>query len=248
MEKDNDMVAQDVRELLLELLDPSAGACTIVIARLVDADPAVSATPDDALTLAMTALTSGQVPIGPIEYAVQQVDYSLRADRPVATVTVGGPDAVTLRLGLALATGGCLGVGGSRYGHLPHLSAPQDPSAVFLPDIEAALAELVVYTRERARLIDYTGSVEASLEIHAPGPIVPYIVDPESGAATSGAPLAGFETVRFSYGLGMPTAQIEGIVYAAAQELARRFDAAAPQFLHDPSTAPSTNPSTPAVA
>ena len=233
------MVAQDVRRLLLEVLDPAAGACTIAISRLVDDDPQASATPQDILDLATATLGSGEVPIGPIEYAQEQVDYAVRSDMPVALVTVGGADAATLKLGLALASGGCLGVGGSRYGHLPHLADVQDPSAVLLPDIEAALAELVVYTRERARLLGYSGRVALSLEIHAPGPIVPYIVDPESGSATPGPALTDFEKLRFSYSLDMTTPQIEAAVYEAAQELARRFAADAPQFLHDPAAAAS---------
>ena len=243
------MVAQDVRRLLLEVLDPSAGACTIAISRLVDADPGAGATPQDILHLATATLGSGEVPIGPIEYADEEVDYSVRSDMPVALVTVGGSDpgtSVTLRLGLALASGGCLGVGGSRYGHLPHVVELQDPSAVLLPDIEAALAELVVYPRERALLLGFTGRVEASLEIHAPGPIVPYIVDPESGSAMPGPSLADFEQLRFSYSLDMSTPQIEGAVYDAARELARRFAADAPQFLHDPAAVQSAQ--TPAAS
>lgn len=240
------MDASTVRRLLLEVLDPTAGACTLVIARLVDAAPEVSATEDDIVTLATAALTSGDVPIGPIEYVVDELDYSIHPDAPVATIAMGSP-GVTMLLGLALGDAGCIGVGGSRYGHLPHLSTVQDPSAVLLPDIEAALAELVVYTRERARLIDYTGRVEASMEMHAPGPIVPYVIDPESGIATAGAPLAGFEMLRFSYSLDMSTQEIEGAVYEAAQELARRFGSDAPQFLRPPSPAPATDASTDAA-
>lgn len=235
------MVEEDVRRLLLDELDPSAGACTVTIARLVDAPADATASPEDLLTLVHHALESGDVPIGPIEYADAPIDYSLRSHVPVATITVGGADGpTTMKLALALGTGGCVGIGGALMGHLPHAVAPAAPGALLLPDLEAALAELVVYTRERARLLDYTGAVRCAMEVHSDWPLVPCTIDAETGGTVEGEPFTDFGVVRFDYTADMTATQLEPVIYEAARQVALRFGVDEPQFLTPPRTTSTT--------
>lgn len=225
------MFEADVRRLLLGELDPSAGACLLVIARLVQAPADATASQDDIHALVASAMSSGDVPIGPIEYADEPISYAVHADVPMATVATAGAAGPTLKLALALGSGGCVGVAGGRYGHLPHVSTPVGPTAMLLPDIEAGLAEFAVYMRERARQLGCSGCISATLEIHSPGPVLPYTVDPKTGRAVCGAPIENFAPIRFEYSLEMPPEHVRHIIYGTASELARRFGAPAPQFL-----------------
>lgn len=229
------MTEDDVRRLLLDELDPSAGACTVILARLVDAPADATASPEDLLTLVHHALESGDVPIGPIEYADAPIDYSLHSHVPVATITVGDPGGpTTMKLALALGTGGCVGIGGARMGHLPHAVVPAAPGALLLPDLEAALAELTVYMRERARLLGYSGPVRCAMEVHSAWPLVPCVVDVETGGTSEGPPFTDFGVVRFDYSVDMTAEQLERVLYEAARQVALRFGVDEPQFLTPP--------------
>lgn len=228
------MFGADVRRLLLKELDPSAGACMLVIARLVDVPAEVPASQEDILAVVTAARASGDVPIGPIEYADEPIEYTVHATVPMATVASAGASGPTLKLALALGAGGSVGVAGGRYGHLPHISTPVAPTAMLLPDLEAGLAEFIVYTGARARQLGYSGCIRASLEIHSPGPVLPFTVDPKTGRAVHGAPIEDFAPISFEYSLQMPNEHIRRIIYGTAWELASRFGAPAPQFLSRP--------------
>lgn len=226
------MVTADVRRLLIDEIDARDASCVLVVAELVDAPPHVLASREDILTVVTAATGSGDVPIGPIAYTPDEIAYRLDADAAVASMSTRGPDdEVTLRLALALGAGGSVGVAGSRYGHLPHLAEKQTAAAVFLPDLEASIAELVVYVRERAAVLGYTGRVGGTFELLAPGPIEAYVVDPDTGRATHTGQIATIEAVPFAYRIDAGPQEVDAVVYDVAVEFARRFGAAEPQFL-----------------
>ncbi len=228
------MVAAEVRALLLTELDPRAGATVIAIAELLDVPVDRRATHDDIVTLVTDTMASGAVPIGPLEYASEPIDYALDSDMPLASISVLGPDGPLLRLALALADGGWVGVGGNRFGGLPHDPDTHVPGVVLLPDLEAGLAELVVYTAQRGVQVGYGGRVEGVLDIISETPITPAVIDVESGRAVLGEPFEAFEQVRFAYTLDMPPEQVRGVIYEAATQVARQFGATEPQFLTRP--------------
>lgn len=224
------MAISRVRSLLLDEFDPTAGVCALVLARFVDVPPLPPVSRDDLLQLAAAALDSGQAPLGPLEYAHGEVTNTVREFVPTRIVTMADGDEITLKLGLALGDAGCIGMGGTRYGHLP-VARSRSTSAAFLPDVEAGLAEMIVYARERAHAIAYSGRVDVALELHCAEPILPCTVDPESGRAVLGAPLVSFEPISFTYSFDMPEGRIQSRYYDAACELARCFGVDAPQFL-----------------
>lgn len=226
------MAFAHVRHVLLQDLDPADGACTLILARLTRTR--ATATPADVHHLMQAALDSGEVPIGPIEYSRDIVDYTLDPHRPLAALTATGPSGVTLRLALALGDDGTIGIGGSRYGHLPHEHTPRDPGAVFLPDVEAALAEMAVYTRLRAAHLAYTGPLSGALEIHSDRPIRPVVITPATGRATLRGPLTGFDPIPFDYRLDDPPHHVAHAGYTVARQVALRFGAPEPQFLTAP--------------
>lgn len=226
------MTADKVRELLIDELDPASGAVALVLAHLVDApDPAT--TSDDLVAIVTNAMTSGRTPIGPIEYANEPIDYGLRTNAPVASIKVVSGQQITLHLALALS-GSHIGVGGGRAGHMPHMRERMSPWVVFLPDVEAGLAELVAYVHERAALLSYRGRVRATLELVSAEPIVPAVVDHESGRLELGAPLPAVTPITFEYSIDISEREIDAIVYAAAKKLAERFGTPEPQFLTPP--------------
>lgn len=226
------MSAEDVRELLIDELDPMSGACAVVIAQLLDAPKTPPATSEDLLAVVGNAMDSGRVPIGPLEYASEEVDYGVRTHLPVATIAVHTGAEVTLRLALALSDGDCLGVGGNRYGY--QRGDRVSPWTVLLPDVEAGFAELIVYVDERAAQLNYRGRVRATLELISAAPVRPGIIDSETGRIALGEPLEDFTPLTIEYSVDMSQVQIDALVYAAAQEVATRFGADEPQFLTRP--------------
>ncbi|GAB95740.1 hypothetical protein BJY21_001270 [Kineosphaera limosa] len=228
------MSAEEVRELLIDELNPMAGACAVMIAHLIDAPDEPPATREDLLAMVTAAMESGRAPIGPLEYAEEEIDYGLRTNVPVASITTSADGQVSLRLALALSGNTCIGVGGNRYGYQPHLGGRVSPWTVLLPDVEAGLAELVVYIDERAKLMGYHGRVRATLELISAEPVHPGTIHGDSGRVVVGEPIEAFEPLTFEYSIDMPAQSLQSLVYEVATQVARRFGADEPQFLTRP--------------
>lgn len=226
--------AGDVRRLVLAQLNPCEGACTVLRAHLADIEDDTVVTAQEVLDLIGTAMDSGEVPIGPFEYAQGDVEQALHDEGPVATMGSVLDGVTMLRVAIALGPRGWLAIGGSRYGHLPHSDRAYPGSAVLLPDVEAGLAELAVYTRQRARHLGYRGRVAVDVQSVCDRPLLLYAVDPTSGGLTEGIESRCSPTLAMEYSLDMPPEHIEALHYEAAARLAHAYGVAEPQWFARP--------------
>lgn len=222
--------AETVRQLVLSEIDPTQGVCLVAATHLVDAPPATPPTPDDVLELVESAMNHGEAPIGPIEYVQGTIEYGLRSEAPVATSISMAGDVCELHLALALGPDGWMAVGGSRYGHLPHCDPPRPPASLLLPDVEATLAEAVVYTRWRARQLGYHSPVRIELDAVHPAPLLLCAVDPTSGRTTDGTPRDGIPTVVFEYDTDLSRADLSARLYEQGRQIAAAFGVDEPQW------------------
>lgn len=231
--------AETVRQLVLSEIDPTQGVCLVAATHLVDAPPATPPTPDDVrpvevdgdvLELVESAMNHGEAPIGPIEYVQGTIEYGLRSEAPVATSISMAGDVCELHLALALGPDGWMAVGGSRYGHLPHCDPPRPPASLLLPDVEATLAEAVIYTRWRSRQLGYHGPVRIELDAVHPAPLLLCAVDPTSGRTTDGTPRDGIPTVVFEYDTDLSRADLSARLYEQGRQIAAAFGVDEPQW------------------
>lgn len=226
--------AQSVRHLVLSELDPARGACTVLRAHLVDTEVDTEVdtdvTPHDVMDLVGTAVDEGEVPIGPFEYAEGDVEHALHDTLPVASMSSVARGVTVLQVALALGPQGWLAVGGSRYGHLSHTDQVYPGSAVLLPDVEAGLAELAVYTRRRARQLGYRGRVAVDMETVCEMSLILFAVNPVTGGITDGVEAARSPVLRFEYSLDMAPEQIEALHFEAAARLALAYGVDEPQW------------------
>lgn len=229
--------SDDVTTRLLRELDPTRGACGIVIATMLDPLPEGAATEppttQDAVSVATQALDSGEAPVGGIEFTTDAVDFGHDADTAIASIVSTHDHVVTHRRIMSVGGHGCVGVGESRYGHLPGARDVLDPFACLLPDAEAGIAELAVYVRLRARSLGYAGRVHVELAYHGDQPVIPYVVDAETGTLTPfGTDPAGL-SVSYDYDLADDEGTRRAAHLDAIRRLAHSFGADGPQWYLD---------------
>lgn len=229
--------AVDVTSRPLRELNPAQGACGIVIATMLDPLPEGAATAppttQDAVAVATQALERGEAPVGGIEFTTDAIDFGHDNDTAIASIVSTHDHVVTHRRIMSVGLQGCVGVGESRYGHLPGAATALDPFVALLPDAEAGIAELAVYVKLRARSLGYAGRVHVDLAYHGDQPVIPYVVDAERGTLKpSGADPAGLG-VAYDYDLSDDEESQRAAHLDAARRLARSFGADGPQWYLD---------------
>ncbi len=234
---DHDALLDAIRPVL-DVVDPTRGACAAVLGEFVDLISAAPVGPDDLVTIVTDATRHGEVPIGPLAYAPGDPQFAVSDDGRSAWAYTEREPGVTNVIGTLHIEPGSVVVGGSRYGWIPDAGCV--PSHVLLADLESVLAEQRVYLHRRAAQIGYLGRVRVTVHVHCevPGrPLVLRRLDEVTGELLPGGePVAHFTPIVTDYPLTASIEQTRRIYYGIAGRIAEQFGAPAPQFLADPDT------------
>lgn len=232
---DPDAVLEMIRPVL-DVVDPTRGACAAVLGEFLDLTPAPPVGPDDLLTIVMDAVAHGEVPIGPLAYTPGDPAFAVSDDGRSAWAYTEREPGVTNVIGTLHIEPRSVLVGGSRYGWIPDAGCV--PSHVLLADLESVLAEQRVYLHRRAAQIGYRGRVRLTVHVHCevPGqPLVLRRLDETTGELLPPAePVPCFTPISVVYPLTDTVEQTRHTYYEIAGRIAAQFGATAPQFLADP--------------
>lgn len=218
-------------------LDITARAWVVVVGRLIDLEPRGPFSTNEMNRLIEEATAAGDLPSGPISYALEHSEYEVNADYQMLTVRsrLDGEDYLESKVAFGVA--GFLAEGFTRSGRLDG-SGAVNPSHVLFADFESVVADTIVLLSRAASLLGHTGPGRIMVGIAAdvPGhPLTLRALSEETGALLpAGTPVDEFEPVTLDLMIGGSRSEAHRICYDAMTQVAPRFGVTRPQYFTDP--------------
>lgn len=216
-------------------LDTAHEAWVVGVARPVGVDADLPSTSGDLNVVLSEAHATGAFPTGPLAYGRNPI--SIASEPPFHTARIDMPDDdgdPFISVELELGPGGFVAVAGTRRGQVS--PGTMRASHVFLADVEAGVADLLVFLEVRCAQIGYRGPTRVLLALFcdvADEPLGLRCLDEITGEMDLDVRHRAFDPMGFDYVVG----EIDlghAAAYDIAEELAERFGAPGPQLLLPP--------------